>query len=127
MEIQEECAEMALRSATYITVGNRTIDIVRGDIKEAAEIFETASFHAVTSNQPYMIGQHGLQNPYMAKAIARHEIPLYSGGCGQSGYKGFKGQRTFLYGTPTKLRLVEIFRYLPGTSWNQKNAACLSL
>lgn len=28
----------------------------------------------MTSNPPYMIGQHGLQNPYMAKAIARHEI-----------------------------------------------------
>ena len=50
------------------------IDIVCGDIKEAAGIFGAASFHAVTSNPPYMIGQHGLQNPYMAKAIARHEI-----------------------------------------------------
>ena len=28
----------------------------------------------MTSNPPYMIGQHGIQNPYMAKAIARHEI-----------------------------------------------------
>ena len=28
----------------------------------------------VTSNPPYMIGQHGLRNPDMPKAIARHEV-----------------------------------------------------
>ena len=55
LEIQEECADMARRSVSY-------------------NHLEAASFHAVTSNPPYMIGQHGLQNPYMAKAIARHEI-----------------------------------------------------
>ena len=50
------------------------IDIVCGDIKEAAGIFGAASFDVVTSNPPYMIGEHGLRNPYMAKAIARHEV-----------------------------------------------------
>lgn len=73
LEIQEECAEMARRSVTYNNL-EQDIDIVCGDIKEAAEIFGAASFHAVTCNPPYMIGQHGLQNPYMPKAIARHEI-----------------------------------------------------
>ena len=73
LEIQEECADMARRSVSYNHL-EADIDIVCGDIKEAAEIFGAASFHAVTSNPPYMIGQHGLQNPYMAKAIARHEI-----------------------------------------------------
>ena len=63
----------ARRSVSYNHL-EADIDIVCGDIKEAAEIFGAASFHAVTSNPPYMIGQHGLQNPYMAKAIARHEI-----------------------------------------------------
>ena len=28
----------------------------------------------VTCNPPYMIGQHGLTNPHLPKAIARHEI-----------------------------------------------------
>lgn len=28
----------------------------------------------MTSNPPYMIGQHGLRNPDMPKAIARHEV-----------------------------------------------------
>ena len=73
LEIQEECAEMARRSVLYNHL-EADIDIVCGDIKEAAGIFGAASFHAVTCNPPYMIGQHGLQNPYMAKAIARHEV-----------------------------------------------------
>src|SRR5699024_3717225 len=73
LEIQEECADMARRSVAFNGL-EPEIDIVCGDIKEAAEIFGAASFHVVTSNPPYMIGKHGLTNPHMAKAIARHEI-----------------------------------------------------
>lgn len=73
LEIQEECADMASRSVAYNGLES-AIDIVCGDIKEAAEIFGAASFDVVTSNPPYMIGEHGLRNPYMAKAIARHEV-----------------------------------------------------
>lgn len=73
LEIQEECAEMASRSVKYNHVEDK-VSIVKGDIKRAAEIFGAASFHVVTCNPPYMIGQHGLQNPDMPKAIARHEV-----------------------------------------------------
>ena len=73
LEIQEECADMARRSVAFNGL-EPEIDIVCGDIKEAAEIFGAASFHVVTSNPPYMIGKHGLTNPHRAKAIARHEI-----------------------------------------------------
>ncbi|WP_455718392.1 tRNA1(Val) (adenine(37)-N6)-methyltransferase, partial [Anaerosporobacter sp.] len=45
-----------------------------GDIKEASSTFGAASFDVVTSNPPYMTNQHGLQNPDMPKAIARHEV-----------------------------------------------------
>lgn len=73
LEIQEECAEMASRSVKYNHVEDK-VSIVQGDIKRAAEIFGAASFHVVTCNPPYMIGQHGLQNPDRPKAIARHEV-----------------------------------------------------
>lgn len=33
-----------------------------------------ASFHVVTVNPPYMNENHGIQNPELPKAIARHEI-----------------------------------------------------
>jgi len=73
LEIQEDSAEMARRSVSINHLEEK-IEIITGDVKEAERIFEAASFHAVTCNPPYMIGQHGLVNPDSPKAIARHEI-----------------------------------------------------
>ncbi len=73
LEIQEISAEMAARSVQMNQLESR-IQIVQGDIKEAAEIFSAASFDVVTSNPPYMTHQHGLENAYEPKNIARHEI-----------------------------------------------------
>ena len=73
LEISETSADMARRSAELNDLSQR-LDIVRGDIKEAGEMFAPASFDVVTSNPPYMIGQHGLVNPDIEKAAARHEI-----------------------------------------------------
>ena len=72
LEIQEEVAEMAGRSVRLNQLENR-VDIVRGDIKEASRLFGKASFDVVTSNPPYMNDNHGLKNPELPKAIARHE------------------------------------------------------
>ena len=52
----------------------KDIEIVTGDIKDASELFGASSFDIITTNPPYMIGQHGLQNGNEAKTIARHEI-----------------------------------------------------
>ena len=71
LEIQETSADMAKRSVCLNDL-NAKVEIVRGDIKEAADLFGKASFDVVTSNPPYMTGQHGLVNPDMPKAIARH-------------------------------------------------------
>lgn len=73
LEIQEESADMARRSVALNGLLDK-IDIVTGDIKEADQIFASASFDIITCNPPYMIGQHGLTNPDEPKAIARHEI-----------------------------------------------------
>ena len=73
LEIQETSADMAQRSVCLNDL-NEKVEIVRGDIKEAVDLFGKASFDVVTSNPPYMTGQHGLVNPDMPKAIARHEI-----------------------------------------------------
>lgn len=73
LEIQEESADMARRSVLHNQLENR-IEIVTGDIKEAATIFGPVSFDVITTNPPYMIGRHGITNPTDAKAIARHEI-----------------------------------------------------
>ena len=73
LEIQTESADMARRSVLLNGLDER-IEIVEGDIKEASRIFGAAAFDVVTCNPPYMIGQHGLQNPDGPKAIARHEV-----------------------------------------------------
>lgn len=73
LEIQEESADMARRSVELNKLGDK-IAIVTGDIKEAGNIFGAASFDVITCNPPYMIGEHGLTNSNMPKAIARHEI-----------------------------------------------------
>lgn len=73
LEIQPESADMARRSVALNRLETK-IQIIDGDIKEAASIFGAASFDVVTCNPPYMIGQHGIQNPDAPKAIARHEI-----------------------------------------------------
>lgn len=73
LEIQPESADMASRSVRLNHLEQK-IDIVTGDIKEASKLFGASSFDVVTTNPPYMIGQHGITNPADAKAIARHEI-----------------------------------------------------
>ncbi len=73
LEIQEESADMARRSVFHNHLEEK-VEIVTGDIKEAANIFGLASFDAITTNPPYMIGKHGIANESDTKAIARHEV-----------------------------------------------------
>ena len=73
LEIQQDTAEMARRSVLHNHLEDR-IEIVTGDIKEAAEIFKPAFFDVITINPPYMLADHGLRNPDSARAVARHEV-----------------------------------------------------
>lgn len=73
LEIQEEVADMARRSVILNHLEDK-VSIVTGDIKEASRLFGAASFDVVTSNPPYMNDAHGLKNPDLPKAIARHEV-----------------------------------------------------
>lgn len=73
LDIQKESIEMASRSVALNGLSHK-INMVTGDIKEAVNMFGTASFQVITTNPPYMTGSHGLVNPQEPKAIARHEI-----------------------------------------------------
>ena len=72
LEIQEKSADMARRSVKLNGLEEK-IGIGSGDIKEAASQFGAASFQVITTNPPYMIGDHGLKNENDALYIARHE------------------------------------------------------
>ena len=73
LEIQEESVDMARRSVALNGLEDK-IDVVCGDIKKASEILGKSCFDVVTCNPPYMNDQHGLKNPTLPKAIARHEV-----------------------------------------------------
>lgn len=73
LEIQADMAEMASRSVALNGLDGR-ISIVRGDIRDAVQIFGPSSFDAVVTNPPYMEKGGGLLNPEDARAISRHEI-----------------------------------------------------
>lgn len=73
LEIQEESAKMARRSVQLNDLEEK-IEIITGDIKEASKLMKASSFDIVTCNPPYMNHQHGITNPELPKAIARHEI-----------------------------------------------------
>ena len=107
LEIQEESAEMAGRSVAYNHLEER-ISIIQGDIKSASSIFGRESFHVVTSNPPYMTFNHGLTNPDLPKAIARHEILCSLEDVVREGSLVLKpGGRFYMVHRP--FRLVEIF------------------
>ena len=107
LEIQKECAEMAARSVCLNHLEDR-VHIKCGDLKEAAVLFGAASFHVVTCNPPYMIGQHGLKNPSLPKAVARHEILCTFDDVARETAKLLKDRGRF-YLVHRPFRLAELF------------------
>ncbi len=73
LEISRYCVDMARRSVALNSLEAR-IEIVQGDIREAGALFAPASFDTIISNPPYMTARHGLVNPDVEKAAARHEL-----------------------------------------------------
>ena len=107
LEIQPESADMAARSVAYNHLEEK-ITIVTGDIKEASARFGAGSFEVITTNPPYMIGQHGIQNDASAKTIARHEVLCDLDDILRESAKMLKqGGRFYMVHRP--FRLAEIF------------------
>lgn len=107
LEIQEESADMARRSVQYNHLEDK-IHIVTGDIKDASKIFGASSFDIITTNPPYMIGDHGISSASDAKAIARHEVLCDLDDILRESAKMLRpGGRFFMVHRP--FRLAEIF------------------
>lgn len=73
VEIQEEMAEMAVRSVKLNDLSDM-ISIIHGDLKDWENLFSKAEFDCVVTNPPYIEKGSGEINPESSKAIARHEI-----------------------------------------------------
>lgn len=110
LEIQADSADMAERSVKINGLEEK-IAVVQGDIKEAGLLFGAASFDVVTTNPPYMIGEHGLKNPDEAKAIARHEVLCTLEDVVREAAKVLKSFGRF-YMVHRPFRLAEIIRTL---------------
>ena len=110
LEIQADSANMAGRSVKINGLEDK-IAVVQGDIKEAGLLFGAASFDVVTTNPPYMIGEHGLRNPDEAKAIARHEVLCTLEDVVREAAKVLKSSGRF-YMVHRPFRLAEIIRTL---------------
>ena len=110
LEIQEESVDMARRSVLLNHLQEK-IEIVQGDIKEASCIFGKAVFEVVTTNPPYMNDLHGLKNPNLPKAIARHEILCSLEDVIREGASVLKQNGRF-YMVHRPFRLAEIIRIL---------------
>ena len=110
LEIQEESAEMALRSVRLNGLDEK-IDIICGDINNASDFFEAAAFDVITTNPPYMIGSHGLKGDNREKNIARHEICCTLDDIARESSRLLKDKGRF-YMVHRPFRMVEIFATL---------------
>ena len=107
LEVQPDSADMAARSVKYNQLEEK-ISIVTGDIKDASKIFGASSFDVITTNPPYMIGEHGLKNDADAKTIARHEVLCTLDDILQESSRILKQNGRF-YMVHRPFRLAEIF------------------
>lgn len=73
VEIQEYVADMALRSVEFNNMSER-INIINGDIRDAAKILGCEKFDIVTSNPPYMPYNTGFDKLNESENISRYEI-----------------------------------------------------
>ena len=110
IELQEDCADMASRTVLFNHLEDE-VTILQGDLRNIRELAAPSSFDVVTSNPPYMIAQHGLKNPDMPKAIARHEIMCTLRDVVMAAEYTLKDRGRF-YMVHRPFRLVEIFAVL---------------
>lgn len=110
IEIQSEIAQMAERSVRLNNLENK-VHIINDDIKNIRNIMAPESVNVVVSNPPYMIADHGIQNPDSPKAIARHEVRCdFLDVAKAAKYLLKNGGRFYLVHRP--FRLVELFNTL---------------
>ena len=118
LEIQKEMVDMAARSVRLNGLEDK-IEIIEGDIKEAGRIFGRASFDVIIANPPYMNDRHGLKNPDLPKAIARHEVLCTLQDVVREAAKALRpGGRFYMVHRPR--RLIEIITELTGRGLEPK-------
>ncbi len=73
VEMQEEIADMALRSIQINGLRDK-VEIVCGDYRRIQEFFPAQSFHHVLSNPPYHPAGSGRESPRPSRRLSRQEV-----------------------------------------------------
>jgi len=73
LELQPPLFDLAARNVRLNGLEAR-ISVVRGDLREVERLFAKARFRHVVCNPPYHRARHGLTNPDLERALARHEL-----------------------------------------------------
>lgn len=73
LELQEEAAALARRSAAYNHLSDR-LHIICCNVRDFDAGETAGTFDVVTANPPYTAGSCGIESKSRAKALARHEL-----------------------------------------------------
>jgi len=75
IEIQEDLVTMARKNVESNGV-EKQVEILRGDFRQARELWPSGSFDVAISNPPYRSAQSGRLSPDPGRALARHEVAM---------------------------------------------------
>lgn len=76
VELQERLVDMAERSIQHNEL-LESVEMIQGDVKEAADWFGYDKVDVITCNPPYFkVDETSKKNPNRHKAIARHELTI---------------------------------------------------
>jgi tRNA1Val (adenine37-N6)-methyltransferase len=123
LEIQERLVKLARENVAINHLEDR-IQIVQGDLRQAAQLFRAGEFDALCSNPPYRKVGTGRINPDGEQAMARHEIACQlSELLAACKYLVKPGGKVFLIYLPA--RLCELFEHLRGHKLEPKRIRCI--
>ena len=110
-EIQEEYAEMALRSILLNDL-EKHVEIIHGDAAKAYEKIKPCSMDAVICNPPYAVPGSALSSPYASRALARNQESDTMKGFLKSAFRILKGRGRFItiYPAPRMLHIMQMMQ-----------------
>jgi tRNA1Val (adenine37-N6)-methyltransferase len=110
IEVQEEVAEMAIRSIRLNDLASK-ISIINDNINNIEKYFEHNYFDAIVTNPPYQKNNTGLKSENKKHLISRHEVECTLENIIEESFKVLKDKGEF-YMVHRPERLVDIMYFM---------------